>query len=255
MPLRTRSRLPPTPKERRVAAPKHCLLHRLTRGSGASPTMGEWTPWRCNSPSCLTLSPAPGIPPLGGVGHRLDDVRHHPPLGQTDALPGVEDRRAEEGTSTAAPLLQSAYDRDNLRARTRARKPDRTRGPFFRAKGAAQECSPRDPGRDRGFHRAGFIAWLRRHHLEYVVRIKKGSCITQTDGRGWKLGEEGLRLGEVCASLRRCATRSLPRPSPRCSDQRGPVLESLEKAGRRILGANDPRSHGIGAMVVFGHQP
>ncbi len=30
-----------------------------------------------------------------------------------------------------------------------------------------------------------------------MVRIKKGSCITETDGRGWKLGEEGLRLGEL----------------------------------------------------------
>jgi hypothetical protein len=30
-----------------------------------------------------------------------------------------------------------------------------------------------------------------------VVRIKKGSCITETDGQRWKLGEEGLRLGEV----------------------------------------------------------
>ena len=29
---------------------------------------------------------------------------------------------------------------------------------------------------DRGFHRAGFLAGLERHRLEYVVRIKKGTA-------------------------------------------------------------------------------
>ena len=50
---------------------------------------------------------------------------------------------------------------------------------------------------DRGFHRASFIAWLVRQHLHYVVRIRKGSCITEKDGRRWKLGEEGLKIGEL----------------------------------------------------------
>ncbi len=58
---------------------------------------------------------------------------------------------------------------------------------------------------DRGFHRAGFVAWLKRHHLDYVVRIKKGSCITEVvGGRRWKLGEEGLKPGELrfCEEVR-----------------------------------------------------
>ena len=50
---------------------------------------------------------------------------------------------------------------------------------------------------DRGFHRASFIAWLERYHLHYVVRIRKGLCITEKDGRRWKLGEEGLKVGEL----------------------------------------------------------
>jgi hypothetical protein len=50
---------------------------------------------------------------------------------------------------------------------------------------------------DRGFHRASFIAWLARHHLNYVVRIRKGACITEGSGRRWKLGEEGLKIGEL----------------------------------------------------------
>lgn len=30
-----------------------------------------------------------------------------------------------------------------------------------------------------------------------MVRLKKGSCITEASGRRWKLGEEGLRLGDL----------------------------------------------------------
>ena len=51
---------------------------------------------------------------------------------------------------------------------------------------------------DRDFHRASFLAWLERHRLDYVVRLKKGSCIIEADGnRNWKLGEEGLKPGEL----------------------------------------------------------
>jgi hypothetical protein len=50
---------------------------------------------------------------------------------------------------------------------------------------------------DRGFGRASFIAWLERHRLDYVVRVKKGTCVTEASGYRWKLGEEGLGLGEL----------------------------------------------------------
>jgi Transposase DDE domain len=50
---------------------------------------------------------------------------------------------------------------------------------------------------DRGFGRARFIAWLERHRLDYVVRVKKGTCVTEASGHRWKLGEEGLGLGEL----------------------------------------------------------
>jgi len=46
---------------------------------------------------------------------------------------------------------------------------------------------------DRGFRLVGFLAWLKRQHLDYVVRLQKGSCITESDGMRWKLGEEGLK--------------------------------------------------------------
>ena len=51
---------------------------------------------------------------------------------------------------------------------------------------------------DRGFCRAGFLAWLEYRGLDYVVRLSGGACITEPDGKRWKLGEEeGLRLGEL----------------------------------------------------------
>jgi hypothetical protein len=50
---------------------------------------------------------------------------------------------------------------------------------------------------DRGFGRAGFLCWLERHKIDYVVRLKKGTCITETDGKQWKLGEERLKRGEL----------------------------------------------------------
>ena len=95
----------------------------------------------------------------------------------------------------ALPVLQLAYDRDNLPA-TKSQNQLEQDALLAVVRALPEGVRPIVLA-DRGFHRASFIAWLRRHHLEYVVRIKKGSCITQTDGRGWKLGEEGLRLGEL----------------------------------------------------------
>ncbi len=95
----------------------------------------------------------------------------------------------------ALPLLQLAYGRDNL-------SPDKSQNQI--EQDALLAVVRALPGSvrpvilvDRGFHRAGFIAWLGRHHLDYVVRLKKGSCITGGDGRRWKLGEEELKLGEL----------------------------------------------------------
>ena len=50
---------------------------------------------------------------------------------------------------------------------------------------------------DRGFRRASFPHWLERHSLRYVLRLKKGTCIIQKAGQGWKLGREELSFGEL----------------------------------------------------------
>ena len=95
----------------------------------------------------------------------------------------------------ALPLLQLAYDRDNL-------SPNKSQNQI--EQDALLAVVRALPGSvrpvvlaDRGFHRASFLAWLECHHLHYVVRIRKGSCITEKDGRRWKLGQEGLKIGEV----------------------------------------------------------
>lgn len=95
----------------------------------------------------------------------------------------------------ALPLLQLAYNRDDLPA---AKSQNQIEQEALLAVVKALPVGVRPIVlADRGFHRAGFIAFLERHQLKYVVRIKKGSCITETDGHRWKLGEEGLRLGEL----------------------------------------------------------
>ena len=48
------------------------------------------------------------------------------------------------------------------------------------------------------------MTWLEYRGLDYVVRLSKGACITEPDGRRWKLGEEGLKPGQLrfCEGVR-----------------------------------------------------
>lgn len=67
----------------------------------------------------------------------------------------------------ALPLLQLAYDRDNL-------SPDKTQNQLEQdallAVVRALPVSVRPVIlADRGFHRAGFLAWLERHRLDYFT--------------------------------------------------------------------------------------
>lgn len=104
---------------------------------------------------------------------------------------------------------------------------------------------------DRGLHRASFIAWLERHDLDYVVvRIKKGSCITEKDGRRWKLGEEGLKPGESQSRFHEGVRYGLSttKPPPRAFDQRGVVLEALQEP------SEGSSTQAARRALVFGHE-
>ncbi len=182
----------PTPQKRRVPAPKHDLLHRLKRlwrftdneRVDALEVQMALVP---HTIACLSFPRLLGL----AIDWTMFDT----------TLPSGERKRyqvlriAVPRKGRALPLLQLAYDRDDL-------SPNKSQNQIEQdALLALIEALPMGVRpvilADRGFHRASFIAWLKRHNLDYVVRIKKGSSITEKDGRRWKLGEEGLRPGEL----------------------------------------------------------
>jgi hypothetical protein len=183
----------PTPKERRVSSPKHDLLHRLKRlwrftdneRVGALEVQMALVP---HTIACL------GFPRLLGLA--IDWTMFDTTLPSGERMRYQVLRIAVPRKGRALPLLQLAYDRDNL-------SPNKSQNQIEQdALLAVVRALPMSVRpvilADRGFHRAGFLAWLERHRLDYVVRLKKGSCITEAGGnRTWKLGEEGLKPGEL----------------------------------------------------------
>ena len=129
-------------------------------------------------------------------------------LGSPDAYPAEKEigervryrvlRIAVPSRGRALPLLQLAYYRDNLPQDSSQNKLEeealeavlRSLPPGVRAVILA----------DRGLGRTEFIWWLQAHKLEYVIRVKRGTCITEPDGRHWKLGEQQLKPGEYAYS-------------------------------------------------------
>ena len=95
----------------------------------------------------------------------------------------------------ALPLLQVAYDRDALPA-------DKGQNQLEEAVLlAVLRALP--PGvapvvlADRGFARAPFLAWLRRQGASFVVRVARGTCLTEADGTRWKLGQRDPASGRL----------------------------------------------------------
>ncbi len=182
----------PTPEKRRVPAPKHDLLHRLKR---------LWRFTANERVDALEVQMALvsytiarlGFPRLLGLA--IDWTMFDTVLPSGERMRYQVLRVAVPRKGRALPLLQLAYDRDNL-------SPNKSQNQIEQeALLAVARALPTGVRpvilADRGFHRASFIAWLERHGLDYVVRIKKGTCITEEDGTRWKLGEEGLKVGEL----------------------------------------------------------
>lgn len=182
----------PTPKQRRVAAPKHCLLHRLKR-------LWRFIDNERVDAQEVQLSLVPhtvarlGCPRLLGLAIDWTMFDSILPSGQRVRYQVL--RIAVPRRGRALPLVQLAYDRDRL-------PPERSQNQLEQdALLAVVEALPAGVRpvilADRGFCRAGFLTWLEYQNLDYVVRLTKGACITDPDGRRWKLGEEGLAPGEL----------------------------------------------------------
>lgn len=182
----------PTPTERRVAQPKHDLLHRVKR---------LWRfldNERVDSLAVQTALIPYTVAQLGRprwLGLVIDWTMFDTTLPTGERLRYQVLRIAVPRRGRALPLLQVAYDRDHLPGATSQNQLEEA------ALLAVVEALP--PGvravvlADRGFARATFFEWLQAHHLDYVVRIDKGTCLTEPDGRCWKLGTEGLQRGDL----------------------------------------------------------
>jgi hypothetical protein len=192
--LTTLAKAFPIPQERQVANPKHELLHRLKRLSrfldnervdpvavqtAFIPTIVA----RLGSPRWLGLlidwtSFDTTLPQIAGGGRRKYQVL-------TIAVPRC---------GRALPLLTLAYERDKMPARGSQNLWEQEALAAV-LKALPQGVRPIVIG-DRAFGRAGLIEWLQARKVDYVLRLKRGAMITQSDGGQWKLGEEGTRRGE-----------------------------------------------------------
>lgn len=182
----------PVPAERRVESPKHCLLHRLKR-------LWRFTANERVDAKEVQLALVPhtiarlGCPHLLGLAIDWTMFDTILPSGQRRRYQVL--RIAVPRKGRALPLLQLAYDRDRL-------PPERSQNQLEQdALLGVIEALPAGVRpvvlADRGFQRAGFLTWLEYQNLDYVVRLSKGACITEAGGKRWKLGEEGLRPGEL----------------------------------------------------------
>ena len=182
----------PTPARRRVAAPRHDLLHRLKRlwrftangrldAQAVQTALIPHTVARLGAPRWLALA----------VDWTLFDAR----LPSGRRLHYQVLRVAVPRRGRALPLLQLAYDNHHL-------PPGRSQNQLEEAALLAVVRALPAGVRpvvlaDGGFARATFFAWLQRERVDFVVRIDRGTCLTEADGRRWTLGQDGLARDEI----------------------------------------------------------
>nr|MBF6592688.1 transposase [Ktedonobacterales bacterium] len=182
----------PAPEQRRVPCPKHDLLHRLKRlwrflGNARVDALAVQV---ALIPTTIAALGRPRV-----LGLAIDWTYFDSTLPTGARIRYQVLRIAVPRRGRALPLLHLAYDRDDL--------------PTGQSQNQLEEAALLAVVRalplgvrpivlaDRGFARATFLEWLQEHRLDYVVRIDKGTCMTEADGRRWKLGEEARQRGDL----------------------------------------------------------
>jgi len=182
----------PHPEQRRVPAPKHDLLHRVKR---------LWhfldNPRIDAQALQLVLIPATiaglGYPCLLGLAIDWTFFDSALPSGRRMRYQVL--RIAVPRRGRALPLLQLAYNRDDLPA---GQSQNQLEEDALLAVVQALPTRVRPVVlADHGFARAAFLAWLQEHGLDYVVRITAGTGLVTADGTRARLGTEGLQPGEM----------------------------------------------------------
>ena len=174
----------PPPTVRRVARPRHDLLHRVKRlwRSLANERLDALALQVAFIPHAVAALGTPRTLGLAIDWTMFDTVLPSGVRARYQVLRIAIPRRGR-----ALPLLQLAYDRDAL--------------PADRSQNQLEETALRavlwalPPGvrpvvlADRGFARVPFLAWLQHHRAAFVVRVTRGTCLTEADGGRWKLGQ------------------------------------------------------------------
>jgi hypothetical protein len=178
----------PTPSQRRVAAPKHDLLHRLKRlwRFTANERVDALAVQAALVPHTVTRL---GFP--RSLGLAVDWTMFDTTLPSGERIRYQVLRIAVPRRGRALPLLQLAYNRDRLPAQRSQNQLEQEA--ILAVVRALPEGVRPVVLADRGFARASFFAWLNARGFDYVVRLNKGTSLTESDGRRWKLGEEGLQ--------------------------------------------------------------
>jgi hypothetical protein len=177
----------PRPRVRQVPNPKHDLLHRVKR---LSRFLGN----EQVDPQRVQIALLPYIlarlGPLRWIGLCIDWTYFDAPAFRVQVL-----KIGLARCGRVIPLLQVAYDRDNLPANSSQNRIEVEALAEVLA-ALPKHCRPIILA-DRGFARSEFFCWLLARHLDFVVRIDKGTCVTDASGKRCKLGVDlTIELGQ-----------------------------------------------------------
>jgi DDE family transposase len=196
----------PAPATRRVPTPKHDLLHRLKRlwRFLDNPRVDAQAIQRAVLPATIAQL---GRPRQLGLAIDWTFFVAVAPDGRRIRYAVL--RLAVPRRGRALPVLQLAYDLEALPAGHSLNQVEEAA--LLAVVGALPPGVRPVVLADRGFARAEFLAWLQQHGLDYVVRLDRGTCITEgavgpgtAPGRRWKLGQEPADVAPAPGERRWC---------------------------------------------------